>query len=427
MSVMSRVRQGGGVDLNRVAAGMAAGAFIGGVVGGLGARISMRFVAILSGAQPGFSLGGTLMIVFIGAILGLIFGLVYSGIRRYLPGSGALNGLVFGATLFLVFVVLPFWLMQEGELALVSPWMGILLFGPLPLAYGAVLAVLVTRLEARMAERESNRIGIGWLALYGALLTVTLIGGLSLADPQLIFPSLFVWAYKALGLSFATARSIHALLIAGFFLAYCGMASALLWSGTRTWMAQFAAVSLLAFSAAFFNDGEIFRPGMNSMFIVRWLPGLLRSAGLMSLLLLLFWFPDGRFTPGWTRPLAIGLGGLLLVIFVGLSGNETVADLEPLVGAIGLACGALALGQRYRSTGDPVQRAQILPFVRVVRLLLIYLVLLGAGAFLIPAMRPWESEGLESLFAIGPYLLPWLLLPAVLVRLVRQENLWRAG
>lgn len=53
------------------------GALLGTVFLGIGGRVAMRGVAMAQGAATGFSLGGSLTVVFLGAAAGLAAGLIY--------------------------------------------------------------------------------------------------------------------------------------------------------------------------------------------------------------------------------------------------------------------------------------------------------------------------------------------------------------
>jgi hypothetical protein len=57
------------------------GAVLGAIVGtaflGIGGRAAMRGIAMAQGAAPGFSLGGSLTVVFLGAAAGVAAGLIY--------------------------------------------------------------------------------------------------------------------------------------------------------------------------------------------------------------------------------------------------------------------------------------------------------------------------------------------------------------
>ena len=69
------------VDLNRVGAGLVTGTAAGALIGGIGARLAMRVVALLGEGAPSFSIGGTLGILMMGAVLGAIGGLGFALVR----------------------------------------------------------------------------------------------------------------------------------------------------------------------------------------------------------------------------------------------------------------------------------------------------------------------------------------------------------
>ncbi len=91
----------------------AAGAIAGLIVGGGGGRMVMRLVAIMDpssdGARTDFggtageiTLGGTLNLVIITTFAGVAGGFAYMLLRRWIPGSGARRGLLFGLGVALV-------------------------------------------------------------------------------------------------------------------------------------------------------------------------------------------------------------------------------------------------------------------------------------------------------------------------------------
>src|SRR5688500_16713226 len=53
---------------------------------GIGSRIAMRFFALATSAASGFSLGGTMTVVFLGAVSGIGGGLIAALIHRFVPG-----------------------------------------------------------------------------------------------------------------------------------------------------------------------------------------------------------------------------------------------------------------------------------------------------------------------------------------------------
>ncbi len=65
--------------------GAALGALLGTLCLGLGGRAAMWGIATAQGATPGFSFGGTLTVVFLGALAGLTAGMVYVAARTLLP------------------------------------------------------------------------------------------------------------------------------------------------------------------------------------------------------------------------------------------------------------------------------------------------------------------------------------------------------
>lgn len=74
-----------GTSLRPWLRGAALGALLGTLCLGLGGRAAMRGIATAQGATPGFSFGGTLTVVFLGALAGLTAGLVYVAARKLLP------------------------------------------------------------------------------------------------------------------------------------------------------------------------------------------------------------------------------------------------------------------------------------------------------------------------------------------------------
>jgi hypothetical protein len=61
------------------------GAVLGTLCLGIGGRAAMRGIATAQSTTPGFSFGGTLTVVFLGALAGLAAGLVYVATRMLLP------------------------------------------------------------------------------------------------------------------------------------------------------------------------------------------------------------------------------------------------------------------------------------------------------------------------------------------------------
>ena len=119
---------------------------------GIGARIIMRIVALTAHMPPGFSIEGTLNIVFIVLILGTIPGFVYAlclfflssstKASKYLPAA-FWRGLAFGVLLLLIVglpsVLIP--LLPREDLSLGMPLLNRSMFAALPLIYGLTLGI----------------------------------------------------------------------------------------------------------------------------------------------------------------------------------------------------------------------------------------------------------------------------------------------
>lgn len=82
--------------------GAALGALLGTLCLGIGGRAAMRGIAAAQGATPGFSLEGTLTVVFLGTLAGLTAGLVYVATRKLLPRRVWWARALFGAILFAI-------------------------------------------------------------------------------------------------------------------------------------------------------------------------------------------------------------------------------------------------------------------------------------------------------------------------------------
>lgn len=76
------------------------GVAIGTIVLGVGGRISMRALAHVQGQTPGFSLGGSATVVFLGAVFGLAGALWFAVLRRALQGHRIVRGAIFWTVLF---------------------------------------------------------------------------------------------------------------------------------------------------------------------------------------------------------------------------------------------------------------------------------------------------------------------------------------
>jgi hypothetical protein len=135
------------------------GAIGGGVAGllvlGPGLRLSMRVVAILDPIRsPEFTLGGTLFIIVgIGVMMGGIFGSFGNVARRGFGIPLRVAGMV-PALLVALMIGLDTELRREIIELGAGAWLNVPMFAAVALGYGALWALVVTRLEARGARKK---------------------------------------------------------------------------------------------------------------------------------------------------------------------------------------------------------------------------------------------------------------------------------
>jgi len=114
---------------------VAVGAGVGALVLGIGGRSAMRGIAILSGAPPSFSFGGSLRVVLLGALAGLVGGLILLGLRALLPKRWLIQTLLFYVMILLITL--------RGLRPIDAE--RLMLFLPLVLAYGFLVRTLTRR------------------------------------------------------------------------------------------------------------------------------------------------------------------------------------------------------------------------------------------------------------------------------------------
>lgn len=71
---------------------------------GIGGRIAMRFIAILAGQEPRFTVEGTIAILLFSTFIGIISGALFPVAARHLPSPSAAKGGTWGMLLFVVLI-----------------------------------------------------------------------------------------------------------------------------------------------------------------------------------------------------------------------------------------------------------------------------------------------------------------------------------
>ena len=89
----------------------------------------MRVIAPATNVAPGFSLGGTMTVVFMGVVSGAAGGVIYAVLARFVPNRPVVRALLFGVILLL--------LTMRG----LSPAsaLSVSLFLPLTMLYGGLM------------------------------------------------------------------------------------------------------------------------------------------------------------------------------------------------------------------------------------------------------------------------------------------------
>ena len=178
-SLLSTISRGARRVARVTASGLAGGIVAGVLVAGLGSRLMMRIVGVMARSHYGevthenavvgeTTLDGTLNLVVQGIGYGIFGAILYLFVRRWVPGTGVVKGLVFGIGLLLLggTVVL------DGSYEYyryIEPWQAYALFALLIPAFGFVLSVVAERLAGDSPYPPHRIIGIVGRAILLAL------------------------------------------------------------------------------------------------------------------------------------------------------------------------------------------------------------------------------------------------------------------
>jgi hypothetical protein len=137
-------------------------------------------------------------------------------------------------------------------------------------------------------------------------------------------------------------------------LVYFAVATVLFWRRSADWMAMLVSLFLVSFGTNFLTLGLAAANRQTSWEVPF---SIVTALGYVSLVLLLYLFPDGRFTPRWTRPLAVFV--VASNIFLNASPNPASTLPGWMLSAIFLingGSGVVAQIYRYLRVSGPVQR-----------------------------------------------------------------------
>jgi hypothetical protein len=272
-------------------------------------------------------------------------------------------------------------------------WVGIVVF---------TLGVFIVSLPAYFAQLQTVCSGVTCVYRYGQLTPST------------------AHALQNLGLSSGLYRaSIFALAVASAFV-YFGVASVLFWRRSADWMVMLVSLFLVTFGTNFLALGLAAANPQSPWEVPL---NIVTGLGYVSLVFLLYLFPDGRFVPRWTRPLAVFVVASNIFLDASRGGISTLpAWMLSVIYLINGGSGVIAQIYRYRRVSSTEQRQQT-KWV-VLGLAATLLVILGRIVpFLIfPSLSTSSSP--YVLLSTYVYPLGLLLLPLTLGIAVLRYRLW---
>jgi hypothetical protein len=415
------------IDLQKLGNGALAGALTG-VLVGIGARVSMRLVALAAEMQPGFDLGATLGILLLFALMGMPFGVLFVGARprwaSYIVGWGALYGIGWAAL-----VAIPFVSSRDGELSLASPWLGILLFAPLPFLGGLLMALLAPLLDRRLATGIPRRVQAGWVWAVAAAIGLAFMGMASLIGPGARVSRLVWDLYKIWGLTFADGQTLNGFMAAAFMLIYLGLLVALFFIHGQDGRARLVVLALLLFAAGFFTQRDLSTLLDGSERWAALASGVVKAAGVSGFLFVLYSFPQERIGRHPHRRRWVFFSVLALVWFtlpaLDLHPARWIAEPVRLLGALGiLGDGLWALLLRWRHAQRWERRQIRGPMIAFVVAILSFL-MIWTLSLRLPALVLSGRDAPFVPLTTPLFLWPWLLPPLTILHAIMRRGLWK--
>lgn len=272
---------GGRAQLSRLVytlgAGVIAGALAGIVAGGIGGRIAMLVSGLLyirenpdapvttesSGRVVGeFSVGGTVDLLFEGMFSGIAGGLLYVLLRRWLPEGAIWRGLSFGLAALAIAGTATIDADNSDFARLGIPWLNVLMFGLIFLAFGLIAAPIAERILSQWSDvheptREATPrdllYGLAWPAgvlglLFSAVLMVvtTILGGRELIRMLAGGAGVFDTVPEIVAMVVIVALPLLRVLSSPIVAARAGERSSMRGSGERHWWGHFDLAARLA-------------------------------------------------------------------------------------------------------------------------------------------------------------------------------------
>jgi hypothetical protein len=218
--------------------------------------------------------------------------------------------------------------------------------------------------DTRLHGRALMGARIAWLAMAGLTISLAVAGfSIALQRPQLVGPPAVDQALARAGINPVVSIS---LVLIPLMAAFAISALVIFWRRSDDWMAMFFALMLLTLGAACTRSLYV----LDQVYPVLAVPvRLVWGFGLYSWMPVLYLFPNGRFVPNWTWPMAFACAALPVLFPDFGDVFHRVPDLPPdlptwrwgaLLASIVLpgGVGVLAQVHRYRHVSTPAERQQ---------------------------------------------------------------------
>ena len=244
----------------------------------------------------------------------------------------------------------------------------------------------------------------------------TICVGSGCSGPQLTLEQVRVFQAHGLSLDFYATYILAFELV--FVLVWSLVAAVIFWRKSHERLAWFVSLALLTFGATFV-DALTVLPQQQPAW---WLPvHVVLFCGVVSFVLCFYLFPDGRFTPRWTRLLGI-LWFLWDLYWVFQAGPPTGSPLWGLSYISVLGIGVFAQIYRYRRVSDPIQRQQSKWVVYGFTVAIVAFLTLIVGGLTLPSSL--VQSPLNPLLIQPAYYVFMLLIPLSIGMAILRSRLW---
>src|SRR5262245_10724624 len=204
-----------------------------------------------------------------------------------------------------------------------------------------------------------------------------------------------------------------------------------------TWLTIMISTNLIVHGAAMTRPEDSFGAAPTEW---RWFALAVTCAVNISSITGLVLLPDGRFVPGYTRPLSLFWAVAIVVRYVFFpqfarpDGRPVAGTLDPgpwmalvilLLAIGGFITGGIAQVQRYRRLTDATQRQQIKWYVFGVAVAVVGIVLFQLPAIFFPSLRsPGVPRVLFALVGVSAFYLSVMTIPVTLAFALLRYRLW---